>query len=68
MDVNTKYYIGDGKKLFQIQKLIDKSDLSKEEKEMIIDEYNKLSLASQGMRHQLNRVIENVNNIIKQPF
>lgn len=36
-DVNTKYYIGDGKKLFKIEKLIKNSDLSEEEKDFIIE-------------------------------
>lgn len=65
MDLKSKYYIGNGKILFQIQKLIKDSDLSKDDKEMIIEEYNKLSLANQGMAFKLNKVIEAVNNITK---
>ena len=68
MNVNEKYYIGNGKKLFQIEKLINNSDLTTEDKVMIIEEYNKISLANQGMSIQLNKVIEAVNNITKQPF
>ena len=65
MDLKSKYYIGNGKILFQIQKLIKDSDLSKDDKEMIIEEYNKISLANQGMAFKLNKVIEAVNNITK---
>ena len=65
MDLKSKYYIGNSKILFQIQKLIKDSDLSKDDKEMIIEEYNKLSLANQGMAFKLNKVIEAVNNITK---
>lgn len=63
--IEEKYYIGNGKKLFKIQKLINSTNLSPEEKEMIIDEYNKISLSSQDMRFQLNSIIQSINNITK---
>ena len=47
--MKNKYYIGDGKLLFNITRVIEKSDITESDKVIIIDELNKLALSAQRL-------------------
>jgi hypothetical protein len=54
MEKKLQYYIGDGRTHFIISRLVEKSNLSEVEKQMIMDELEKLSLVCQGLSEHLS--------------
>lgn len=49
-------YVGNGKLFFKITKILEQSNISEEDKRLILDEYEKMSLSNQ----HINNIMDNL--------
>ena len=50
-------YTGNGKLFFQMTKIIEQSNISKENAKLILSEYEKMSLSNQHIKNTMNTLV-----------
>lgn len=50
-------YIGNGKLFFKIVKILEQSNISEEDKRLILDEYEKMSLSNQHINNIMGNLV-----------
>lgn len=62
-------YTGNGKLFFKVTKIIEQSNILEDDKKLILDEYEKMSLSNQHIKNAMDALVfqfEKIKTILKQ--